>query len=70
MAEDWTLAKRMEEFFSEVLQRSARESSVCGLSGETLDANWVTDHLKRARELLGGTNALAKFKTWRTPEER
>jgi hypothetical protein len=70
LAEDWILAKRIEEFFSEVLQRSASESSQCGLSGNALNADWVADHLKRARELLGGTDALARFRTWRTPEER
>jgi len=70
MAEDWSLAKRIEEFFTDVLRRRESESATCKPSGDTLNADWLTDHLKRARELLGGTDAFARFRTWRTPEER
>jgi len=30
----------------------------------------ILDRLKRAREFLGGVDALERFKSWKSPEER
>lgn len=58
----WGEAKRAEEFFKDAEQRLE------GLSDE--DRVTLLDRLKRARELLGGIDALERFKAWKAPEEQ
>ena len=58
----WGEAKRVEEFFKDA------ELRLEGLSDE--DRVTILDRLKRARELLGGVDALERFKAWKAPEER
>lgn len=58
----WGEAKRVEEFFkdAELRLEELRED----------DRAMILDRLKRARELLGGIDALERFKAWRAPEDR
>ena len=60
--EAWAGAKRIDEFFTDAEQRLA------GLSDE--DRTVILDRLKRAREFLGGVDALERFKSWKLPDER
>jgi hypothetical protein len=57
----WGEAKRIEEFFKDA------ELRLEGLGDE--DRAAILDRLKRARELLGGIDALERFKAWKTPDE-
>jgi hypothetical protein len=58
----WGEAKRVEEFFKDA------ELRLDGLSDE--DRVTILGRLKRARELLGGVDALERFKAWKAPDER
>lgn len=58
----WGEAKRVEEFFEDAERR------LDGLSDE--DRARIRNRLKLARELLGGIDALERFKAWKAPEER
>ena len=60
--EAWGEAKRIEEFFKDAEQR------LDGLSDE--DRAMIRDRLMQARELLGGIDALGRFKEWKAPDER
>jgi len=60
--EAWTLAKRIEGFFEDAGLRAAK------LDDE--EHAVVVERLKRARDLLGGIDALQRFRSWKTPEER
>ena len=58
----WAEAKRIEEFFKDAELRAA------ALGND--DHAAILDRLKQARELLGGVDALQRFLSWKSPEER
>ena len=58
----WAEAKRLEEFFADA-ERRAQD-----LPDEERER--TTERLRRARALIGSTDALARFDAWRAPEER
>jgi hypothetical protein len=60
--ERWAEAKRVEAFFEDAARRAA------SIEGEASSA--MLERLQRARELLGGVDALERFRSWQTPEER
>ena len=57
----WARARRMEEFFQDIEQRSAK------LPQEERSA--LNPRLAAARELFGGTDALKRFGKWKSPIE-
>jgi hypothetical protein len=58
----WDVAHRTEAFFAELERRLDHL--------EDGDRQILAARIERARELLGGDDALACFRTWTTPEER
>ena len=58
----WAEAKRLEEFFADA-QRRAQD-----LPDEERER--TIERLRRARTLIGSTDALERFSAWRAPEER
>ncbi len=60
--EVWAAAKRLEEFFADA-ERRAQD-----LPSEQREG--TTSRLRRARGLIGSTDALERFDAWRAPEER
>ena len=62
IVENWAEAKRIEDFFQDAEQRAAE------LGGE--ERAMLSGRLQKARELLGGIDALARFGQWKAPEER
>lgn len=60
--ERWAESKRIEQFFAEV------EQDMAELDGSTRAQ--LLDRLRSARELIGGTDALAQFMAWKLPAER
>jgi hypothetical protein len=58
----WADACNAEEFFDDATRRAAALPEDQRLAIEA--------RLQCARELLGGTDALARLRGWRTPEER
>ena len=62
IVEQWSLATRIEKFFEDAARSSAH------LDREAQAA--VNERIARARSVLGGTNALERFGSWRSPEER
>jgi Xaa-Pro aminopeptidase len=60
--EAWVEAKRIEEFFADAEQRAAE------LGDE--EKSILQERLKLAREMIGGTDALKWFRSWKTPDER
>ena len=58
----WAEAKRLEEFFADA-ERRAQD-----LPDEQRER--TIERLRRARALIGGTDALERFSAWRAPEER
>jgi hypothetical protein len=60
--EAWAEAKRIESFFEDA------ESRTSALDHEEYGA--IHNRLAEARELLGGIDALERFKSWKTPKER
>jgi hypothetical protein len=61
IVEGWSLARSIEAFFDDALRRSK------DLDLEHLAS--IEDRLAKAREMLGGLDALARFRNWKTPEE-
>lgn len=62
IVDDWAVAKQMEGFFADATTRT-----------ETLDGverERVRERLRRARALLGGVDALERFRAWAAPDER
>jgi hypothetical protein len=58
----WQTATGVERFFADAERRA-----------ESLDPDQraaLMDRLRRARELLGGVDALQHFSTWKAPEEQ
>ena len=62
IVDTWGLAMRIEAFFLDAERRASGLEE--GSKAET------ATRLERARELLGGVNALRHFDSWRSPEER
>jgi hypothetical protein len=60
--EAWAAAKRIEEFFADAERRAQ------GLPDEERECTIA--QLRQARRLIGSTDALEQFQSWRTPEER
>ena len=60
--EAWAAAKRIEEFFADAERRAQV------LPDE--ERGRIIAQLRQARRLIGSTNALEQFQSWRTPEER
>jgi hypothetical protein len=60
--EAWGVAKRIEGFFEDAERRAA------DLGQE--DRQVLLDRLTRARTLLGGVDALQRFRSWKAPEDR
>ena len=60
--EAWALAKRIEAFFEDADRRTERLPET--------ERQIVLERLSRARELLGGVDALKRFIEWKSPEER
>ena len=58
----WAEAKRLDAFFADA-ERSAQD-----LPDEQRER--TIERLRRARALIGGTDALERFSAWRAPEER
>lgn len=58
----WAEAKRVEAFFEDAGQRAA--------SLEEGASTAMLERLNRARALLGGVDALERFRSWKAPEER
>jgi hypothetical protein len=58
----WTLAKRIEDFFADAERRA-------GELGND-EKKMILERLKLGREVLGGTDALRRFRSWRAPDER
>jgi hypothetical protein len=61
--EEWGVATQIEGFFQDAERRAA------GLEDEEARAA-VFDRLERARALVGGVDALQRFRAWRAPDER
>lgn len=58
----WAKTKRIEEFFADAERRAV------DLSDD--EKRMVLERLKLAREMVGGTDALEWFQSWRSPDER
>ena len=62
VVEDWALARSVESFFAD-----AEENRASALNPDEREA--LFERIRRARALLGGTDALARFRQWKTPNE-
>jgi hypothetical protein len=60
--EAWAVAKRIEQFFEDVEKRAP--------GAEGAESKALLDRIHRARQMLGGTDALSRFRNWKAPEER
>lgn len=60
--EDWGIATRTEEFFTDIERRLADVS--------ISDRDLMLDRLRQARALLGGVDALERLSGWKSAEER
>ena len=59
----WALANNIEAFFADLANRTARVES-------EEERRVLLTRIERARELLGGTDALQHFRSWKSPDER
>lgn len=60
--EAWGLANQIEGFFEDAERRAA------GLDEGEREV--IQERLRRARELVGGVDALQRFRAWKAPDER
>jgi len=60
--EAWAEAKRLEDFFTDAELRAAE------LGDE--EKKMIQERLHLAREMIGGTDALQWFRSWKSPDER
>jgi hypothetical protein len=60
--EMWATSRRLEEFFADAEHR-LKNLPEC-------ERTHTMVRLRRARKLIGSTDALARFQSWKTPEER
>ena len=58
----WNRAKQIEEFFLDAERRAGIHES-----SENMQ---ILDRLRKARELASGIDAMARFRSWRAPDER
>ncbi len=58
----WAESKRLEQFFADAERRVA--------DLDTDERLRMLDRLKSARELIGSVDALERFRSWKSPEER
>lgn len=58
----WAEANRIEEFFEDIQRRATN------LPEE--EKTKLLERLKLAREIIGGVDALERFRVWRSPDER
>ena len=58
----WAESKRHEQFFADAERRVA--------DLDTDERLRMLDRLKSARELIGSVDALDRFRSWKSPEER
>lgn len=58
----WSRAKQIEEFFLDAERRAGAYESPENMQ--------ILDRLRKARDLAGGIDALARFRSWRAPDER
>jgi hypothetical protein len=61
IVEGWLLARSIEAFFDDAIRRSK------ALDSEHLAV--IEDRVAKAHAMLGGLDALARFRQWKTPEE-
>jgi hypothetical protein len=61
IVEEWSIARSIEGFFEDAERRAT------ALDGP--DQSAVSDRLAKARVMLGGTDALARFLDWKSPNE-
>lgn len=57
----WAFARNLEGFFEDVIRRASEL--------EPVECARMVQRVDKARELLGGTDALAPFREWKAPEE-
>jgi hypothetical protein len=57
----WAFARNLESFFEDVIRRASEL--------EPEECTRMVQRVDKARELLGGTDALAPFREWKAPEE-
>jgi hypothetical protein len=62
LIEAWAATKRLEAFFADAGQRLE------GLAPD--NRSQLADRLRRARDLIGTTDALERLRQWKAPEER
>ena len=60
--EMWATSKRLEEFFADAEHKLKNLAEV--------ERTRSMERLQRARKLIGSTDALERFQSWKTPEER
>ena len=60
--ETWVASKRLEEFFADAEHKLKNLAE-----GERTRS---MERLRRARKLIGSTDALERFQSWKAPEER
>jgi hypothetical protein len=60
--ESWAEVKKIEEFFADAERRAA------GLSEDEKEN--ILERLKLARKMVGGVDALQRFRSWKAPDER
>ena len=71
IVEEWARARRIEDFFEDIAHQVTISGQPSDDEGEERDAQAkLEDRLRRARELLGTTDALERFREWKTPESR
>jgi hypothetical protein len=62
VVERWAEAKRVEAFFEDAGRRAA--------SLEEGASTAMLERLARGRALIGGVDALERFRSWKAPEDR
>ena len=62
IVQDWSFARSFESFFEDMQQR------VSTLPAEQQEA--ILGRIAQARAMLGGTDTLAHFQRWKSPNER
>lgn len=60
--EMWAASKRLEEFFADAEHKMKNLAE-----GERTHS---MERLRRARKLIGSTDALERFQSWKAPEDR
>ena len=61
LIDDWGTAARVEAFFQDIERRATE--------GDAMAHEALRNRVQRARELLGGVDALQRFREWKAPDE-